>query len=169
MVGARYSRFPGSSRKIRIRAVRLFACALVAGVHPTIVAAATTNMLPTWICAHPDAIFIDGFQSASAITRLPSNGSGGTTGNVSRTVSVAAYGSHTVYLHVPASYAPTHPMPLVLALHGQAGSPAQADTAAQAVRNSWSTIADANGFIAIAPVATGGAGGWIAPPPNPSD
>ncbi|HET9033369.1 MAG TPA: hypothetical protein VFN25_10740 [Dokdonella sp.] len=125
--------------------------------------------LPDWVCAHPDAIFIDGFQPAAGITRLPSNGSGGATGSISRTVSVPGYGSHVIYLRVPPSYSSSHPVPLVLALHGQAGSPAAANTAAQAVRNAWAPIADANGFIVVAPVATGGSGGWIAPPPNPSD
>jgi len=131
--------------------------------------AATTAVLPAWVCAHPDAIFIDGFQPATGITRLPSNGSGGALGSISRTVSVPGYGTHTFYLRVPASYSPSHPVPLVLALHGQAGSPAAASTAAQSVRNTWASIADANGFIVIAPVATGSSGGWIAPPPNPSD
>ncbi len=131
--------------------------------------ATTTVKLPDWVCAHPDAIFIDGFQPAVGITRLPSNGSGGASGSISRTISVPGYGSHTVYLRVPPSYSPSHPAPLVLALHGQAGSPTAAVTAAQAVRNAWASVADANGFIVVAPVATGGSGGWIAPPPNPSD
>lgn len=131
--------------------------------------ATTTVQLPDWVCEHPDAIFVNGFESATAIVSLPSNGSGGAIGNVSRTVNVAGYGSHTVYLHVPPSNSPARPMPLVLALHGQAGSPSAANTAAQAVRNTWSAIADAEGFIVLAPVATGGSGGWIAPPPNPSD
>ena len=133
------------------------------------VLATTTVQLPAWVCAHPDAIFVNGFESAAAITQLPSNGSGGALGSISRTVSVAGYGTHTFYLRVPASYSPAHPVPLVLALHGQAGSPAAANTAAQSVRNTWASIADANGFIVIVPVATGGSGGWIAPPPNPSD
>lgn len=130
--------------------------------------ATTTAVLPGWVCAHPDAIFIDGFESANGITRLPSNGSGGATGNVSRTVSVPGYGSHTIYLHVPPSYSPSHPVPLVLALHGEAG-PGNAPAAAQSVRTLWTPVADANGFILVVPVATGGGGGWIAPPPNPSD
>ncbi len=133
------------------------------------VAATSTVKLPDWVCTHPDALFIDGFQPAAGITRLPSNGSGGATGNISRTVTIELWGTHTIYLHVPPSYLPSHPVPLVLALHGQAGSPAAADTAAQAVRNAWAPVADANGFIVIAPVATGSTGGWIAPPPNPSD
>ena len=133
------------------------------------VSATTVGILPAWVCTHPDAIFVDGFQPAGAITRLPSNGSGGATGNISRVVNVPGYGSHTIYLHVPASYSPNHPVPLVLALHGQAGSPAAANSAAQSVRNAWASVADANGFIVIAPVATGGVGDWILPPPNPSD
>lgn len=131
-------------------------------------AAATTNSLPPWVCAYPDAIFVDGFQTAAAITRLPSKGSGGAVGSVSRSVVVPGYGTHTVHLRVPASYSPTQPVPVVLALHGQAG-PGAANSAALSVRNTWSAIADANGFIVVAPVATGATGGWIAPPPNPSD
>lgn len=87
----------------------------------------------------------------------------------SRSIIVPGYGTHTIHLRVPASYSPTRPVPMVLALHGQAGSPSAANTAAQAVRNAWAAVADANGFIVIAPVATGGSGGWLAPPPNPSD
>lgn len=133
--------------------------------------ATTTVQLPAWVCAHPDAIFVDGFQPAAGITRLPSNGSGGAIGNLTRSVSVPGYppGTFTVYVHVPPSYSPATPLPLVLALHGQAGSPAAADSQAQFARNSWASVADANRFIVIAPVGTGPSGGWIAPPPNPSD
>ena len=89
---------------------------------------------PKWVragvCEVPDAIFIDGFQPAAARVSLPSNGSGGAVGNVTRVVNVPGYGSRTVYLRVPPSYSPSRPMPLVLALHGQAGSPAAADSEA---------------------------------------
>lgn len=169
MAGAGNSRFSILSRMMRVCAVRWFACVFLAGAHSTIFAAATTSTLPPWVCAHPDAIFVDGFQTAAAITRLPSHGSGGATGSVSRSIIVPGYGTHTIHLRVPASYSPTRPVPMVLALHGQAGSPSAANTAAQAVRNAWAAVADANGFIVIAPVATGGSGGWLAPPPNPSD
>lgn len=137
----------------------------------SIASATTTVKLPAWVCAHPDAIFVDGFQPAAGITRLPSNGSGGAIGNVTRTVNVPGYppGTFTIYVHVPPSYSPARPLPLVLALHGQAGSPAAADSQAQVARNTWAPVADANRFIVIAPVATGALGGWIAPPPNPSD
>lgn len=144
--------------------------ALFAAVLATTAAHATTTVrLPDWICAHPDAIFVDGFQPAEAVVRLPSNGTGGAIGNVLRAVAVPGYGTRNVYLRVPPSYSPARPMPFVFALHGQAGSAAAAQTAAQAVRNAWSAAADANGFIVIAPVASGNSGGWIAPPPGPSD
>lgn len=130
--------------------------------------AATTSTLPPWVCAHPDAIYVDGFQATTVANRLPSNGSGGAIGSVSRSVSVPGYGTHMVHLYVPASYSPTQPVPMVLALHGQAG-PGAANNAALSVRNTWSSIANANGFIVVAPVGTGASGGWIAPPPNPSD
>ena len=147
---------------------RLSVCAFVACALPNGATAATTNTLPPWVCAHPDAIFADGFQPAVAVVRLPSNGSGGALGSVSRSVVVPGYGTHTIHLRVPPNYSPNRPMPLLLALHGQAGAGA-ANNAALSVRNTWGSIADANGFIVVAPVATGGSGGWIAPPPNPSD
>ncbi len=132
---------------------------------------ATTVQLPGWVCTHPDALFVDGFQGAAAVTRLPSNGSGGATGNSTRTATAAGFGTRTVYAYVPPVYSPTQPMPLVLALHGQAGSQAAADAQAQAVRNAWATVAATQGFIVIAPVASGASGGWIVPgvPDEPSD
>ena len=73
--------------------------------------------------------------------------------------------------YVPPSYSPSQPMPLVLALHGQAGSPAAAATQAQAVRNAWATVAATQGFIVIAPIGAGADGGWVVPdvPDEPSD
>ncbi|MEP6880997.1 MAG: hypothetical protein ABI866_03335 [Dokdonella sp.] len=130
--------------------------------------ATTTAVLPDWVCAHPDAIFVDGFQPADAITRLPSNGSGGATGNISRTVDIPNDGTHTYYLHVPASYSPSHPVPIVLALHGQAGA-GNAPAAAQSVRTLWTPVSDANGFILVVPIASGDFGGWYAPPDLPND
>src|SRR5690606_35447635 len=131
--------------------------------------ATSTVKLPDWVCAHPDAIFIDGFQPVAGITRLPSNGSGGATGSISRVVNVPGYGNHTIHLRVPPSYSASRPLPLLLVLHGQAGSQSGSNTAAQAVLDAWAPIADANGFIVIAPVATGPVGDWLPPPPNPSD
>jgi poly(3-hydroxybutyrate) depolymerase len=152
---------------------RLASLILMAVGAPSSVPAATTNRLPDWVCAHPDAIFVDAFEGVSSVVRTPSNGSGGAAGTFTRSVFVNG-ASRNIYVFVPASYTPDRPMPLVLALHGQAGNPSSAQTSAQNVRTAWSPIATDNGFIVIAPVATGASGGWSAPdlppfPPGPSD
>ncbi len=151
------------------RAVCSLAIALAVGAGSA--GATTTVRLPNWVCARPDALFIDGFQVAPSVVRLPSNGSGGALGNSTRIVTAPGFGTRTVYAHVPPAYSPTQPMPLVLALHGQAGSPAAADAQAQAVRTAWASVAATQGFIVIAPVASGASGGWIVPeiPDEPSD
>lgn len=154
---------------VQFKTAIIFLMALCALGFFSIASAASTNRLPDWVCAHPDAIFAHGFDDANSITRLPSNGTGGVAGSFTRTVNVPGFGTRNVYVFVPASYNAARPMPLVLALHGQAGNPSAAQTAAQAVRNAWSSVTTANGFIVIAPVASGGSGGWIAPdlPPAP--
>lgn len=158
----------------RNASVAMVVCAAISGCWFATAEAASTHRLPDWVCAHPDAIFVDSFEGADSVVRLPSNGSGGAIGNVTRTISVPGYGAHNVYVFVPPSYSPTRPMPLVLALHGQAGSSSAAQTAAQAVRTAWSSVANANGFIVIAPVGTGSSGSWNPPnlppaPPGASD
>ncbi len=158
----------GSNNLVRSSSRLIAACMTLCVIAAPAVHATTTAVLPGWVCAHPDAIFIGGFESANGITRLPSNGSGGGTGNVSRTVSVPGDGAHTVYLHVPPWISSSHPVPVVLALHGQAG-PGNAAAAAQAVRSLWTPVADANGFVLVVPIASGTSGGWNAPPDLPND
>lgn len=132
--------------------------------------AATTVRLPAWACEHPDALFVDGFAGAVARQRLPSGGSGGPApGSFVRTVEVPGYGTRTYHVHVPAGYDQMKPVPLLLALHGAAGSSAAAHSAAQGLRDDWRPTADSGGFLVAAPVAGGASGGWIAPPPGPSD
>ncbi len=137
---------------------------------PSIAQASTTTPLPNWVCAHPDAIFVDGYQAQPARLSLPSAGSGGSyPGQVTRTVSVSGMGVRSYYLFVPGSYSPDRPLPLVFALHGQAGSPTNAINAAKAVRLAWSSVAEQQQFIVVAPVASGASGGWTAPPGAPTD
>ena len=132
--------------------------------------AATTGRLPASVCQAPFALFADGFEGAAAVYREPSNGVGGAfPGAVARVVNVPGVGNKTYYLHVPAGYAPERPLPLLLALHGAAGSQALANAAAQQLRSEWGAVGEEGGFIAVAPVASGASGGWIAPPPSPSD
>lgn len=132
--------------------------------------AGSTMRLPDWVCTHPDAILISGFQAQSARVQLPSGGSGGShPGDVTRTVFVAGLGTRKYFLHVPTSYSPARPLPLVFALHGQAGSQTQTIAAAKAVRTAWRPLAEQHRFIVAAPVASGASGGWTAPPGAPTD
>lgn len=132
--------------------------------------AANTVRLPDWVCAHPDALFVDGFSGAAAVVRQRSGGSGGAApGAQARTVNVPGYGAHTYYLYLPTRHASIRPMPVLLALHGAAGSSAMAQLAAQWLRDDWIAAAEAGGFVVVAPAATGNHGGWVVPPPSPSD
>lgn len=136
--------------------------------------AAQGIVLPAWICAHPDAIFVAGFESGeSAVPSQASLGSGGAyPGNITRHVVVSGLGSQTYYLYLPSNYTPDRSWPLILVLHGSAG-PNTSGTYARQVRSDWSSLADAQGFIIASPVGTDTqGGGWNQPAVNgtgPSD
>src|SRR5690606_35818549 len=96
-----------------------------------------------------------------AVPSAPSNGSGGAyPGDVTRTIDVPGLGNRSFYLRLPPGYTPQQDWPLLLALHGTAGSPANAAVYAQQVRSDWSGWADARGFIVLAPVGNSVQGGW---------
>jgi len=126
--------------------------------------AAQMVALPSWVCTKPDAIFISGFGMENAVPHDPSKGTGGQApGMKNRMVSLSGFGSHNYYLYTPTNYSASHAWPLLLVLHGAAGSPAGADMAAQALLQDWSGLAELHQFIVVAPVASGSQGGWIAP------
>jgi poly(3-hydroxybutyrate) depolymerase len=144
---------------------------------PGLAGAAQSVTLPAWVCQHPDAIHVSGFEIGEiAVPHLSSNGSGGAIGSVTRTLHIANLGSGTqpYYLYVPANYTPNHAWPFLLALHGVSPYP---DTYAQTTRDDWSSVAAANGLIVAAPianeqVAVGGQPGvtWRVPPTSgPND
>lgn len=93
----------------------------------------------------------------------PSRGSGaGPVGSSDLLVAVPETGElRSVRLFVPTGYTPAQPAPLVLALHGAAGSAAAAPAAADATRTLWSVLAEREGVIVVAPVAGGNQGGWV--------
>lgn len=137
----------------------LFGAALAGALAPP-VGAVSTVRLPPEMCSGSDAIFRSGFENAAAIPHDPSNGGGGAyPGNVTRTIAVSGLGSRSYYLRLPPDYTPSRPWPLLLALRGST-SPASMAAAAQQVRGDWSSWADGNGFIVLAPVGNSTQGGW---------
>jgi len=137
-------------------------------------------VLPAWVCAHPDAIYVNGFEAGQiAVPHDPSHGSGGAyPGDRSRTLHIAGLGSgtQTYYLYVPSDYTPARSWPLVVALHGVAPYPGA--TYASDVRDAWVPAAAAGHFIVAAPVGndviySNGqpyAVSWLVPPaPSPND
>jgi predicted esterase len=123
--------------------------------------AASTFPLPAWMCASGnDVVFANGFESGEAVPHDPSNGSGGPfPGDESRVITVAGSGTHLIYLYVPLAYTSAHAWPLMLVMHGTVGS-GNAPNAARAVRDDWSSVADAGGFIVVSPAANGANGSW---------
>jgi poly(3-hydroxybutyrate) depolymerase len=123
--------------------------------------AASTFPLPAWMCASDnDVVFLGGFEFGEAVPHDPSNGSGGPyPGDESRVITVAGSGTHLIYLYVPLAYTPAHAWPLMLVMHGTVGS-GNAPNAARTVRDDWSSVADAGGFIVVSPAANGANGSW---------
>ena len=145
------------SARLPTLAAATAAVLVFAGGTAGVAGAAETVALPASAC-QAERLFSSGFD------RTAVQGSGGSGGLVSadldRVVSVAGLGARSYLLHLPPSYDPTQPMPLLVALHGAAGSPALADPVARALRLHWSPVADAGGFMLLVPVASGSSGGW---------
>lgn len=153
--------------------------AALAVVHGARLPAAQSVVLPTWVCAHPDAIFVSHLDAIESIVpHDPSGGSGGATGLTTHTLHIAGLGTgtQTYYLYVPTSYTPSQAYPFLLALHGTAPY-ASRDIYASDVRDAWAGIAPGARFIVAAPVAdemvsvNGQPGAsWLVPPTSgPND
>lgn len=108
----------------------------------------------------------DGFESSWP--SWPSRGTGGVPGSGERTIAVPGFESNPAYAQrryfwfVPDA-ALSGPLPLVVALHGTAGSPANAVNEARIVRDLWADAARRHGFAVLSPVAGGSRGSWVAP------
>jgi predicted esterase len=131
-------------------------CAMLCTV-PADSQAGITVRLPPQLC-DSSALLADGFEAQLS---LPSNGSGGPApGNITRGVIINDV-VRLYYVYLPLAYTPARAWPLVVGLHGAAGSPGAANLAAQQVRSRWQSVADAQGVIVIAPIATGSSGSWV--------
>lgn len=128
------------------------------------VLAATTVLLPGSMCPGGDRLFADAFEPV-VIPHDPSGGSGGPApGDFTRSVAVPGVGTRSYHLHVPPGYTGSEAWPLLVALHGSAGSAAAAPAYAAQVRTDWSGLADTGHFVLLVPIATGSQGGWVVDP-----
>ena len=144
-------------RRLRSTLLGLVLPALILLGSSTAAGAATTVPLPPSLCPPSATIFSDGFE-AVIVPHDPSNGSGGAyPGHVTRTITVPNLGNRSYYLNVPTGYTPTRAWPLLLALRGQS---LPVSTAAQQVRNDWSSWSNLDGFIVIAVAGNSTQGGW---------
>lgn len=138
---------------------------LAAAALAAVPAWAQIERLPESSCAEAGASG-DGFEELAL--SWPSLGSGGFGGSGNAFVAVPGYESLPAYAHreyfwfVP-EQVPLGPMPVVVLLHGTAGSPANARSEARTVRDLWRDAASAHGFAVIAPIGGSSVGSWVVP------
>ena len=110
-------------------------------------------------CGRGESVFRSGVENDESADARPSGGKGvAATGPVAFDVLVPDHGRlHAMLLHVPANYDPARAAPLVIALHGSAASP---PSAAALIRTLWQPMAELEGALILAPIATGSSGGW---------
>lgn len=114
-------------------------------------------------CAPERGLLRAGFEPQDSVspTGGPSGGGGGPfPGAQARTVLLGGQ-LRTYLLYLPTAYTPQQAWPLVVALHGAAGSAAAAASAAVQLREQWITIAEREGAIVLVPIASGAQGGWV--------
>lgn len=99
----------------------------------------------------------------------PSNGTGGPIGSDEFIVPTPGfetdprYGQKTLVVYGPSAAHAGPARPLVVLLHGAAGSPLAAIQQARNVRSFWQPVAEAEQLVLVAPSASGNSGGWLAP------
>ncbi len=126
---------------------------------------AQTLRLPSSACAEVGAQG-DGFETSTST--WPSLGAGGAVGGGNGFVAVPGFESlpnygHREYFYFVPELPLGKPMPLVVVLHGTAGSPLRARNEARVVRDVWIDAATRYGFAVLSPVAGGSQGSWVAP------
>lgn len=114
-------------------------------------------------CAPDEPMFRSGLEPAELVGVRPSGGAWevGPDADI-LDVQVTQTGRiHRAYMALPPGYSPLVAAPVVVVLHGAAGSDAAADQAAQTFRDFWTAPAAGFGAIVITPVASGASGGWV--------
>lgn len=114
-------------------------------------------------CGAGESLFRSGLEPPEAVpgTR-PSGGVDVAAGALNPSVFVPDTGQQRAFrLYLPSSYGAHRAWPLVVALHGAAGSAAAAPAAADAVRSLWEGVAETGHFVVLAPISSGSQGGWV--------
>lgn len=108
-----------------------------------------------------------GFENAlPSLPATPSLGFGGDyPGDLRREVFIQSLAATRAYhVHLPPNYSPENAWPIVIVLHGQPPHPAYTEAYALFTLNQWAAVADARGFLVLAPIASGPiSGGWNPP------
>lgn len=106
---------------------------------------------------------------AVAAEPVESRGSGGAIGSYELVLPTPGFetdprfGSKTLIVYSPSQAHAGPARPLILLLHGTAGSPFAAIQQARNVRTFWQPVAEAEQIVLVAPSASGPSGGWLAP------
>lgn len=112
-------------------------------------------------CGARESLFRAGMEAAEQGGARPSGGAGGSAGSWSLSIAVPDTArTHPARLYASPFLDPAQAAPLVIALHGAAGSAAAAPGAADAIRNLWRTRIANEGAILLVPIASGAQGGW---------
>jgi predicted esterase len=142
-----------------------FILAIVVGLAVAPAVSGQIVRLPETACAEASASG-DGFEVAAP--SWPSRGVGGGPGAGNGFVAVPGFEllpayAHREYFYFVPEVSLGVVMPVVIALHGTAGSPSRARTEARVVRDLWTDAANRHGFAVVAPVAGSSLGSWLAP------
>ncbi len=109
----------------------------------------------------------NGFENALPnLPALSSQGFGGVyPGDQRREVFVPSLSVTRAYhLYLPANYSQGSAWPIVIVLHGQPPGPGYSEGLAQLTLSHWTALADARGFLVVAPIASGPVSGSWNPP-----
>jgi poly(3-hydroxybutyrate) depolymerase len=136
---------------------------LLAGLPATVHAQFPLEDFAYTACGAGESLFRSGLEPPEAVPGVrPSGGVDVTAGALNPSVFVPETGLLRAYrLYLPSSYGSHRAWPLVVALHGAAGSAAAAPNAADAVRSLWEGAAEAGRFLVLVPIASGSQGGWV--------
>jgi len=130
------------------------------------------GLLPWCLLVVPDRVSAAPPVIAAPVVDMkavPSGGSGGPVGSNELVLPTPGFetdprfGQKTLIVYGPSAVHAGPARPVILLLHGTAGSPQAAIQQARNVRTFWQPIAEQEQIVLVAPTASGPSGGWEAP------